>query len=125
MSTIAHGRKIDVSDYLVLWVCQDYYLSHHGYDEHELGYTPDREPLSLITDDVEITAGLPADEHADDCPVWLGDPNRPDVPIDGEECDCERLSFTWSSCDGCGSTLGGSREALTGWTRQDCGAVSL
>ena len=31
------------------------------------------------------------------------------------ECDCEQISFTWAQCDGCGSNLGGEREAVTGW----------
>jgi hypothetical protein len=28
---------------------------------------------------------------------------------------CERQTFSWSSCDVCGSTLGGAREAVTFW----------
>lgn len=28
---------------------------------------------------------------------------------------CDRQEFTWSACDLCGSTLGGSRHAFTGW----------
>jgi hypothetical protein len=98
------------------WVCEDCYLVHAGYDEHELGRDFDREPLSMIVDTAEVTAGLLADEHDDDCPVWLGDPSRADVPVDGEECECETVSFTWSRCDGCGSRLGGERHALTVWT---------
>lgn len=107
------SETIITTDYTVLWVCQDCYLTHAGYDEHELGYTPDRAPLSLIDQDDEVCAGLPAEEHADDCPVWLGDPNGEDVPVDGAECECEQDSFSWSPCDGCGSPLGGTRDALT------------
>lgn len=28
---------------------------------------------------------------------------------------CERTDFSWSSCDHCGSGLGGERHAITGW----------
>jgi hypothetical protein len=28
---------------------------------------------------------------------------------------CERQTFSWLSCDVCGSTLGGSRDAVTFW----------
>lgn len=89
------------------WVCEDCYLTHAGYDEHELGRTLDREPLSRIPVGAEVTAGLMADEHDGDCPnfgEWIG-----------AECDCEHRDFTWSDCDGCGSSLGGSRDALTVW----------
>jgi len=29
--------------------------------------------------------------------------------------ECERIDFTWSSCDGCGCPLGGTRHAYTWW----------
>jgi hypothetical protein len=29
--------------------------------------------------------------------------------------ECDRDTFRWSSCDGCGSTLGGERHAATLW----------
>lgn len=32
-----------------------------------------------------------------------------------DECECERQSFTWSACDGCGDPCGGERHAVTGW----------
>lgn len=100
-----------IQDATLLWVCTDCYLTHHGYDEHELGTTPDREPLSLIPDDAEVTAGMLAEEH--ECA------KREDYEAHrDEECECEQLTFTWSACDGCGSTLGGSRDALTMWTNR-------
>lgn len=92
------------------WVCVDCYETHHGVRE-EWRDAPELEPLGLIPDTAEVTAGLVADEHAPDCPnigpagEWIG----------GDECECERVEFTWSRCDGCGSTLGGAREALTVW----------
>lgn len=31
------------------------------------------------------------------------------------ECDCENLGFSWQSCEGCGSNLGGDRYRFTTW----------
>jgi hypothetical protein len=109
MATVTMARE----DHATLWVCIDCYLDHHGLrDEDD---PPRDDTLSLIDDGAEVSTGLVADEHEADCPVWLGDPNRPDVPVAGAECECERRDFTWTACQGCGSTLGGSREALTVW----------
>lgn len=64
------------------------------------------EPLSLIGAGRSVTAGLSADEHSEHC-----------TPEDRESgaCDCEVLGFSWQSCEGCGSPLGGDRFALTLW----------
>ena len=84
--------------YSDVWVCVDCYVSHHyGAHEHEGewfagdGDSPcDGEPLTLL-----------ADFHlADNTDAETGD------GIDG---------FSWSRCDGCGSTLGGSRYRLAVW----------
>lgn len=32
-----------------------------------------------------------------------------------DDCECEQMSFSWSSCDVCGSSLGGSRDAVVFW----------
>jgi hypothetical protein len=106
------------ANHATLWVCQDCYLTHHGYSADELGNTPDREPLGLLGDYGmgNLTAGLMAEEHDDSCPVWLGDPNRPDVPVREAECDCEHDYFSSRQCDGCGSYLAGTRDALTLFT---------
>jgi hypothetical protein len=79
----------------------DCWYAHHGIGD-EGDVIPDREPLSLIGDDVEVTAGI---VHGKDRPAHE----------DGEECDCDYITFSWSPCGGCGSTLGGSRHALTVW----------
>jgi hypothetical protein len=90
------------------WVCVDCYTTHHGVREDHYG-EPDREPLALIGEDEEVTAGLLWEEHdclnAVDIDPWAGP----------EECDCEHVTFSWTPCDGCGSQLGGAREALTVW----------
>jgi hypothetical protein len=98
-----------------LWVCVDCYLDSQGMLDPKEAESADPPTLALVDDGAELTAGLIAEEHDDECPVWLGDPDRPDVPVAGAECECERITFTWSACHGCGSTLGGSREALTVW----------
>jgi hypothetical protein len=96
---------------LTLWVCLDCYYAHHGLED-ESGHTPYREPLSLVGDG-DLSAGMVWDEHecsnAVDIDPWAG-------PV---ECECEHVTFSWSHCDGCGSTLGGAREALTYWPTAD------
>jgi len=87
-----------------LWVCIDCYLVHHGYDEHELGHAPDREPLSLIDDGVEVHSGMALEEHDEDC-------RNAGAPV--EDCQCGRITFSRTACQGCGSRLAGAREALT------------
>jgi hypothetical protein len=59
-----------------------------------------------------------AEEHADDCAVhilWQLDATGPEWATDDVECGCARRDFSWRRCDGCGSTLGGSRDAFTVW----------
>lgn len=85
------------------WVCVDCYFAHHGFNEHERGEDYPAETLSRIPTDADVSSGMMRDEHADDC-----DPE--------DECDCETQDFSSSWCDGCGSTLAGSRHALTIWT---------
>ena len=92
---------------------------------------------------VHVTPGMLADEHSGDCPnygylpcaggCFEGDVGVEDGPY--VECDacsgdghgprrewdgshdepCEDIDFSWTSCEGCGSTLGGSRHAYTAW----------
>jgi hypothetical protein len=38
-----------------------------------------------------------------------------------DECDCEDLGFSWRSCDGCGSSLGGDRHQATAMREKDHG----
>ena len=86
----------------VLWVCQCCLMAQaaDGCDECD----HDREPLSLITPPHTVTLGMLLEEHNEGCPR--------DRDID---CDCEQITFSWSSCDGCGSPLGGDRHAMTLW----------
>lgn len=91
------------------WVCQDCYFVHHYGDEAENIEVAD--PLSLIPDDAEVTAGLLADAHAYGC----------DALETGTECECETQTFSRWRCDGCGTGLAGTRHALTVWERQMVG----
>lgn len=100
--------KASREDAATLWVCVDCYFAHHGADD-DPSHAPDREPLGLIPEDTELTAGLFREQHADGCP------NGTEDSWGTEDCDCERREFSWSRCDGCGSALGGAREALTAW----------
>lgn len=92
------GKSTDTARHSDVWVCVDCYFAHHyGAHEHEGEWfagesdTPsDREPLSLlegfdIADNTESSTG----EGIDD--------------------------FSWQSCSGCGSTLGGSRYRIAIW----------
>lgn len=70
--------------------------------------TPDsgdeNDPLHLFGD-MHVTPGMFNGEHS------CGREDGKDV----DECDCERDTFSWSACDGCGDNSGGEREAVTGW----------
>lgn len=100
-----------------VWVCVDCYFEHHGVLEPEsLDPGIDRDSLLSLIDDAEVTSGR-----------WPHEPGCPNVSDTGEwlgttDCDCDRIEFTWSRCEGCGSTLGGSREALTVWYEQEASA---
>lgn len=104
---------IDDRDYVTLWVCTDCYYAHNGVTEEEMGrsYPGAPRPLTLIGPEDQVTTGLMAEEHVTPC----GSFESPTGDFLGGECECERVTFSWTACDGCGSTLGGSREALTLW----------
>jgi hypothetical protein len=111
----------DTRETYTYWVCVDCYFAHHGVGDDDPA--PDREPLALIDAGAEVTAGLLSAEH--DCAKGAahvhfdGDDDmiaryfRMFLEADDDDCGCERREFSWSRCDGCGSHLGGAREALT------------
>jgi hypothetical protein len=88
------------------WVCVDCYYAHNGI---AFRGNPDCLPLSLITG--EVTSGLVSAEHNTPC----GSFDSAGGDFLGGECECEQIIFTWAPCDGCGSHLGGGRDALTVW----------
>lgn len=65
------------------------------------------EPWKLIGDHESVTLGKTYEEHS--CGIESGE------RMSAAECDCECREFSWSSCDGCGSPLGGRRHAYTLW----------
>ena len=92
-------------DYYALWVCTDCIMHHASgecggchEDEHQGG-----EPLSKLGP--EATAGMLNESH--EC----GRENDEDI----EECDCETITYSTRSCDGCGSDYHGERHAMTEW----------
>lgn len=54
-------------------------------------------------------------EHSEGCPNVAPDGSW----VGSTDCDCEHREFSWSSCDVCGSTLGGSRDAVTFFALED------
>lgn len=93
-----------------IWVCVCCMLVHANGEccDQEHGDVDYPEPLSAIAPEDNITAGMFEHEHAADC---LFNQQNPEY----QECDCETTNFSWSFCEGCGSTLGGSRHAMTLW----------
>lgn len=89
-------------------VCECCMLIHANgecgdHDEHGEGY----EPLSRIGfPEYTVTMGLLAEEHSEYCT---------EEDREADQCDCEGPSFSWQSCEGCGSHLGGNRYKLTLW----------
>lgn len=45
-------------------------------------------------------------------------------PCESDECDCEEIPFSSSSCGYCGSSLAGARHAFTWWLPADAAAQS-
>ncbi len=88
--------------------------------------TTDREtgyPVAVCVDCVHVLANgeLPddsawsADDHAD--AMDATQPGASDFTLAcGEECEGW---FSWASCDGCGSTLGGERHPAVVWFPRD------
>lgn len=72
-------------------VCEACYLTSAKYDSHELGYTPEREPLRLLDGTV-----MPGGESSD--PEGDGD---------------KAAAFSRFYCPGCDSPLAGARYYVT------------
>jgi hypothetical protein len=85
-----------------IWVCTDCMLveANGECDPERPADLP--EPLSAIGDGFSVTLG--GADHSEWCTR----------EADGE-CDCDRNTFSTSSCDGCGDSHHGERHALTLW----------
>lgn len=92
-----------------IWVCSDCITLFAN------GETPPNMPedetaaylasIDSRTDGYHVAVG---GEHADDCP------NMVDGQWEGStDCTCETEEFLWRQCGACGSTVGGSRHAVT------------
>jgi hypothetical protein len=81
-------------DFVEIWVCHDCHMQHH-YPDHAEGSPWARFPSLMI--------GQVTD--------WTSDPDdeSDDYDVNGHQ------AFSWSACDGCGSTLGGSRFRYAYW----------
>lgn len=113
-----------MADTYTIWVCQDCIMHHANgecgnchvnlyYQDHETD-AHDREPLGLV-DNTKVTMGMMWEEHDSSC-LLSGDSGSVPLEIANTyECNCETMTFSWSSCEGCGSTLGGERHAMTLW----------
>ena len=88
-----------------IWVCVDCFFEHHlpGENAEATGEEWCNYPDAKMGD---ITAGILCDRADDDYHMC-------ESAEHSEEC--ETISFSWSRCDACGSTLGGTRHAFTIW----------
>lgn len=88
------------------WACIDCYYVLNGFDP-ELSHDQAQDLIERIATrhaGYKLFCGMRAEEH--NCP-------RANGIFAEEECFCEHVVFSWESCDICGSTLGGSREAVS------------
>lgn len=94
-----------------IWVCTN--CIHHAANG-ECGDCPrdegheGGEPLSLLS--IEACPGMGYEDHSEDCEVF----STKSHPVN-YECDCETITFSTSSCGGCGSYYHGERHAMTEW----------
>jgi hypothetical protein len=93
---------VSTRNYSDAWVCTDCYFAHHyGYLQHNRAYLvgPDFDPDKDVAEcePLALLAGLDLSDNVD------------------SETENGIAEFSWTSCDGCGSRLGGSRYRLAVW----------
>jgi hypothetical protein len=89
------------TDHGTIWVCACCMLVHANGECADDCHSA--EPWSQLPTADGWDAAMGTGEHSEYC-----------TPEDREEgCDCDHTSFSWSACDGCGSSLGGDRYAFT------------
>ncbi len=106
------------------WCCQDcLFLFANGETPTEMNEDETAAWLAdidRVTNGLDVTLGLMASEHAEDCP------NFTDGVFNGSSDEpCEDMEFSWRRCDTCGSHLGGSRHAVTFWLREPVNHAKL
>jgi hypothetical protein len=92
----------------VIWVCQDCMFAHAN-GESPIDPDPTQPEPWALDDGADVTMGLSWDEHDDPAGCEAA------FNSGSDQCDCEHRSFSWSACEGCGSSLGGDRYAFTYW----------
>lgn len=100
-----------MQNYGTIWVCQCCMLTHTNGEccsELYYGQDPEHDPLSSIGSGFTVTMGMVFEEHSEEC-LSSGALDR------GYDCDCETITHSRSSCEGCGSWLHGERHAMTLW----------
>lgn len=97
-----YATQLAAGNYAMWEVCMCCMLTHANgeccAEDHEY------EPLSKVPDTADVSMGLLDSEHVETC-------TRADRLAD--RCECERLGFRSSDCEGCGSPYHGDRFVLT------------
>ena len=106
-------------DHINGWCCVDCLLALANGDEptemtdRERADWRQRFESAFRGDGGSITLGRMFGE--DGCEHTSQDWHSDDGTSEDHAEQCEQLTFSWSRCDVCGSTLGGAREAVTFW----------
>ena len=98
-------------EHMTGWVCIDcIMLIANGETPPEMSEDETEKWLAKMDDDTEVTLGIMAEDHVDDCPniedgEWIGE----------SDCYCETIEFSMNRCDNCDTHLAGSRHGVTLW----------
>jgi len=84
----------------------------------EVGCHCENDPLWKFGD-MHITHGMLYSEHDSECKNFRADQEDWMSPYGDHECDCETITHSMRSCDGCGSVYHGKRHAVTGWIKEE------
>jgi hypothetical protein len=105
MLVVANGECCDTHD--------DYCLDcGPGVECPEHPSDPDYpEPLSALAAGERLSLGLGWEDHNENCHRFLTEGE------DTDECDCEEIPFSTSSCDACGCRMAGDRYGMNLWAR--------
>ena len=105
------------------WVCTDCiqilangqwpeYMTEQELADFTVAFTA----TCINAGDPEITVGMLYKYH--ECGKEV-DSDNPDNPAIDRECECEHSDFSCRTCATCGTTLAGSRDAVTFWTETE------
>jgi hypothetical protein len=106
-----------VMDHANGWCCVDcLMLLANGETPSELDETETAEFLARVDVRAAGTVTLGRMFGEDGCEHTSEDWVFGDSWVQADHAsECEQIGFSWSACDVCGSTLGGSRDAVTFW----------